>query len=297
MNATIKQLRAFVAVAKTRSLASASAQLHVSQPALSIAIRNLETSAGGPLFSRDSRQLALTPEGVEFLGRAEQLLRSWDQSFDALQQRFQLQRGQLALAVIPAFALNRLPPLLAAFHREHPQINLVLEDVVMERVVQSLQEGRAELGITFRPEALSGLEFIPFSRDRFVAVMPEDHPLAAEASVSWADLATSPFIAMNRGSAIRRWTDRAFSESGCDMQLFCEASQLSTIGQMVREGLGVSVVPSLCRSQMEGYGLAVTALEGPEISQEVGALIRNRGGLSAPARAFLQLLQSESGRL
>jgi LysR family carnitine catabolism transcriptional activator len=291
MNATVKQLRAFVAVAKTRSLAQASAQLHVSQPALSISIRNLEATVGGPLFSRDSRQLALTPEGAEFLGRAEQLLRSWDQSLDALQQRFRLQRGQLALAVIPAFALNRLPPLLAAFHREHPQINIILEDVVMERVVQSLLEGRAELGISFRPDDLSGLEFIPFAEDRFVAITPTAHPLAERKSLGWVDLAASPFIAMNRGSAVRRWTDQAFIEAGRGMQLFCEASQLSTIGQMVREGLGVSVVPSLCEPQMRELGLAVKTLAAPTVTQEVGALIRNRGGLSAPARSFLDILQ------
>lgn len=291
MNATVKQLRAFVAVAKTRSLAQASAQLHVSQPALSISIRNLEATVGGPLFSRDSRQLALTPEGAEFLGRAEQLLRSWDQSLDALQQRFRLQRGQLALAVIPAFALNRLPPLLAAFHREHPQINIILEDVVMERVVQSLLEGRAELGISFRPDDLSGLEFIPFAEDRFVAITPTGHPLAEQKSLRWVNLAEAPFIAMNRGSAVRRWTDQAFIEAGRGMQLFCEASQLSTIGQMVREGLGVSVVPSLCEPQMRELGLAVKTLTAPTVTQEVGALIRNRGGLSAPARSFLEILQ------
>ncbi|GAA5525953.1 HTH-type transcriptional regulator CynR [Microbulbifer aestuariivivens] len=293
MNATIKQLRAFVAVAKSRSLAQASEQLHVSQPALSISIRNLESCAGGPLFSRDSRQLTLTPEGAEFLERAEQLLRSWDQSLGALQERFQLQRGQLALAVIPAFALNRLPPLLGAFHRTHGQINIILEDVVMERVVQSLLEGRAELGISFRPDDLSGLEFIPFARDRFVAVTPASHPLATTDSLRWAELATVPFIAMNRGSAVRRWTDEAFASAGEKMQLFCEASQLSTIGQMVREGLGVSVVPELCASQMRELGLEVRKLDGPVVSQQVGALIRNRGGLSAPARAFLQLLQPD----
>ncbi|MEW5250544.1 LysR family transcriptional regulator [Microbulbifer sp. 2201CG32-9] len=293
MTATIKQLRAFVAVARARSLARASAELHVSQPALSIAIRNLEASAGGPLFSREGRQLSLTPEGTDFLQRAEQLLRSWDQSLDAVQQRFRLQRGQLTLAVIPAFALNRLPPLVAAFHHQHPKIDIVLEDVVMERVVQTLVEGRAELGISFRPDQLPGLEFMPYARDRFVAVTPEDHPLAGRQSLRWADLAASPFIAMNRGSAIRRWTDQAFARAGREARFLCEANQLSTIGQMVRAGLGVSVVPSLCQPQMCGYGLAIKTLTAPVVSQEVGALVRNREALSSPARAFLKLLSAQ----
>lgn len=294
MSATIKQLRAFTTVARTRSLAEASAQLHISQPALSVAIRNLETAAGGPLFSRDSRQLALTPEGREFLARAEQLLRSWDQSLDAVQQRFRLQRGQLSLAVIPAFALNRLPALLADFHRLHPQINILLEDIVMERVLQAVQEGRAELGISFRPDDLGGLEFIPFDRDRFVAAVPPDHPLAGRKSVRWSDLAAEPFIAMNRGSAVRRWTDGAFAHCGKPVQLLCEANQLSTIGQLVKVRLGVSAVPSLCEEQMRDCGLVCLPLSAPVVAQEVGVLVKSRGAISAPAKAFLDLLTAEN---
>ncbi|WP_444910195.1 LysR substrate-binding domain-containing protein [Microbulbifer sp. TRSA005] len=293
MSATIKQLRAFVVVARSHSLAQASAQLHTSQPALSVAIRNLEEAAGGPLFSRDSRQLVLTPEGREFLVRAEQLLNSWDQSLDAIQQRFRLERGQLQLAVIPAFALNRVPALLANFHLTYPQINIVLEDVVMERVVESVQEGRAELGISFRPDELGGMEFAPIEHDRFIAIMPEEHILAEKKAVRWRDLAAHPFISMNRGSAVRRWTDTAFDQCGQAAQYICEANQLSTIGQLVRAGMGISAVPSLCEAQMREYGLICLPLTAPAVMQEVGALFKSRGNLSAPASAFLELLTGQ----
>ncbi|SDJ55586.1 LysR family transcriptional regulator [Microbulbifer yueqingensis] len=290
MNPTLKQLRAFAAVARTRSLAEASARLHISQPALSVAIRNLEESLGGALFSRDSRQLALTPEGREFLGRAEQLLNNWDHSMEAMQQRFRLEQGQLNLAVIPAFALNRLPGLLAEFHSRHPSINIVIEDIVMERVQRAVQEGRAEIGITFRPADLGGLEFQGFARDRFIAVVPAAHPLAGKSAVTWRELAGEPFIAMNRGSAVRRWTDGAMAEIGYSGRLLCEANQLSTIGQLVATGMGISVVPELCRPQMRDYGLPCLALQAPDIEQEVGVLLRSHGALSAPARALLQLV-------
>ncbi|WP_444946353.1 LysR family transcriptional regulator [Microbulbifer sp. VTAC004] len=293
MSATIKQLRAFVVVARSRSLAQASAQLHSSQPALSIAIRNLEEATGGPLFSRDGRQLVLTPEGREFLVHAEQLLNSWDQSLDAIQQRFRLERGQLRLAVIPAFALNRVPSLLADFHQKFPQINIVLEDVVMERVVEAVQEGRAELGISFRPDELGGMEFVPFERDRFIAVVPKEHILAEKKTIRWRDLATHPFISMNRGSAVRRWTDTAFNQCGKAAQYVCEANQLSTIGQLVRTGLGVSAVPSLCEAQMREHGLTCLPLSAPAVTQEVGTLLKSRGNLSAPAGAFLELLTEQ----
>ncbi|GAB2528704.1 LysR family transcriptional regulator [Microbulbifer agarilyticus] len=293
MSTTIKQLRAFVAVAKTHSLAEASAQLHVSQPAISIAIRSLEDSLGGALFSRDGRQLALTPEGATFVERAQQLLNNWDNTLDAAQQRFRLQQGQLSIAAIPAFALNQLPGLLEEFHQRYPDINIVLEDIVMERVVSAVQEGRAELGFSFRPEDLGNLTFTTLGDDRFVAVLPQGHPLQDKKLVHWRDLAQEPFIAMNRGSAVRRWADSAFSQCGkpddTSPRLLCEAYQLSTIGRLVQSGLGVSAAPSLCVEQMQAYGLICKPLADPIVSQPVGILAREFGALSAPAQAFVSV--------
>ncbi|WP_428818720.1 LysR substrate-binding domain-containing protein [Microbulbifer sp. MCCC 1A16149] len=297
MSATIKQLRAFVAVARTHSLAEASAQLHVSQPAISIAIRSLEESLGGELFSRDGRQLVLTPEGTQFVERAQQLLHNWDNTLDAVQQRFQLQHGQLSIAAIPAYALNQLPALLEKFHRRHPDINIVIEDIVMERVVSAVQDGRAELGISFRPDDLGNLSFTPIADDRFIAVLPAGHRLGKKKNLRWHDLAQEAFIAMNRGSAVRRWTDSAFA--GCQpgaqaARLLCEANQLSTIGRLVQSGLGVSAVPSLCEEQMRGYGLVCKPLAEPEVVHQVGILTRSSGGLSAAAAAFKRIATAPS---
>ncbi|WP_160153997.1 LysR family transcriptional regulator [Microbulbifer sp. ALW1] len=297
MSTTVKQLRAFVAVARTQSLAEASAQLHVSQPAISIAVRSLEESLGGALFSRDGRQLVLTPEGAQFVDRAQQLLHNWDNTLDAVQQRFQLQQGQLSLAAIPAFAMNPLPDLLRYFHRQHPAINIVLEDIVMERVVNAVQEGRAELGFSFRPDDLGNLVFHPIAKDRFVAVLPAGHKQGKRKEVRWQELGTEPFIAMNRGSAVRRWTDAAFAQAqdpGAKPRLLCEANQLSTIGRLVQSGLGVSAVPSLCRAQMESYGLICRPLSAPIVEHEVGVLTKSIGALSAPAQAFLALSTGKS---
>lgn len=292
MSATIKQLRAFVAVASTRSLADASAQLHISQPALSVAIRNLESVVGGPLFNREGRQLILTPEGERFAARAEQLLQSWDKSIEEVQRQFTLERGHLTLAAIPAFALNRMPRLLAEFHRRHPSVDLALEDIVMEQAIAAVREGRAEIAITFRPDDLAGLAFEPVEQGRFHAVLPPQHPLASRKTLRWADLAKQPFIAMNRGSAVRRWTEQAFAECGTPAHLFCEAYQLSTIGKLVQAGLGVSAMPSLCAPQMKEYGLHSIPLTAPVVSPLLGAVFHSHGALSAPARAFLELVKT-----
>ena len=302
MSTTLKQLRAFVAVASTRSLAEASAQLHVSQPAISIALRSLEESLGGALFSRDGRQLTLTPEGAAFVARAQQLLHNWDNTLDAVQQRFRLQQGQLSIAAIPAYALNQLPELLQVFHRRHPDINIVLEDIVMERVVNAVQEGRAELGFSFRPDDLGSLDFVPIADDRFVAVLPPGHPLASKKTLRWRQLAGEPFIAMNRGSAVRRWTDGAFAQSApvegkntAQPRLLCEANQLSTIGRLVQTGMGISAMPALCAAQMQSYGLICKPLAEPVVTHQVGILMREAGALSAPAQAFLSVARKHAG--
>lgn len=107
---TVKQLRAFLAVARTLSFTQACEQLHLSQPALSLAIKGLEDSLGGRLLIRTTRSVRLTPEGESLVPLAKRLLVEWDNTEDALRQRFTLQLGRLSLAAMPAFAGNLLAP-------------------------------------------------------------------------------------------------------------------------------------------------------------------------------------------
>ena len=111
MNATLKQVRAYIAVAKTGSFAEASELIHLSQPALSLAIKKLEECVGGKLFFRTTRQLMLTPEGEYFLPIAKRLLAEWDDAFTDLNNLFSLSRGQLIIAAMPSFASCELPKL------------------------------------------------------------------------------------------------------------------------------------------------------------------------------------------
>ncbi|MBN7797583.1 LysR family transcriptional regulator [Parahaliea mediterranea] len=291
MNITIKQLRAFEALARCGSFAEACEQLHLSQPALSVAIRNMEDSVGGRLFQRSTRQLALTPEGRQFLPTARRLLADWDRALDDLGRSFALRQGRLRVAAMPSFALNMLPAILRAFRERFPHINIAVDDIVMELVLDAVREGRAELGIAFEPEQLGGLEFTPLFRDRFLAIVPAGSALAKRARLSWRQLAAQPLIAMNRGSWMRNTTDAVLSEAGLVPASLAEASQLATIGRMVAEGLGVSVAPALCRPQLENQGVACVALHGPGIERRVGIFTRRRHALSAPAEALLALMR------
>src|SRR5690554_1796780 len=175
---TVKQLRAFLAVAQTLSFTQACERLHLSQPALSLAIKGLEGTLGGPLLIRSTRNVRLTPEGEVLLPLAKRLLIEWDNAEELLHQHFTLQLGQVALATMPSIACNRLPLALRDFRQQFPRVNVTVHDVINERVIDMVRQQQVELGVAFEPEILAGIDFIPLFEDTFVAVVPPDLPLA-----------------------------------------------------------------------------------------------------------------------
>ncbi len=283
---TAKQLRAFLAVAQCLSFAQACERLHLSQPALSLAIKNLETSLGGPLLVRTTRSVSLTPEGETLLPIARRLLTDWDNAEELLRQHFTLQLGKVAIAAMPSFAGSLLPVALKVFRTRHPKINVAVHDVINEQVLEMLRNRRVELGIAFEPDALDGLEFTPLYSDRFVAVLPADSPLAERDSVSWAQLLRENFIALQRPSAVRLLLEESIAAQHGKLPVAFESHQLATVGRMVAQGLGVSAVPSLCVQQMQELGARCVALNGPQVERRVGLLRLAEHKLSTAAQAL-----------
>jgi len=288
MNITLKQLQSFVAVATAKSFAEACVQLHISQPALSISIRNLEETVGGKLFARTTRSVSLSPEGEEFYPVAKRLLADWENSLIDVNNLFALRRGKLDIAVMPTFASSLLPAILAQYHAQYPDINITVHDVIAESVVSMVRSGRVELGITFDPGDLQELSFTPLFRDKFVAVLPKGHPLLTLTTIKWRNLAELTYIALQRPSSIRQLIDETLESHGLELVPAFEAHQLATIGRMVAQGLGVSVVPALSADQMREMGAECRPVTGPVITRKVGVITRVRQPLSSAAQAMLK---------
>jgi LysR family carnitine catabolism transcriptional activator len=291
---TVKQLRAFLAVAQSLSFAQACERLHLSQPALSLAIKNLEESLGGQLLTRTTRSVRLTPEGETLLPIARRLLVDWDNTEELLRQHFTLQMGKVAVAAMPSFAGNRLPAALKAFRDAYPRVNVAVHDVINERVMEMVRERRVELGVAFEPAALDGLQFTPLYNDRFVAVVPASSELARRDALSWADLLGQPFIALQRPSAVRFLLEDSIAALHGKLPVAFESHQLATVGRMVAEGLGVSAVPSLCRGQMEELGARCLPLNEPQVERRVGLLHLAGHQLSSAAQAMADVLMAQA---
>ncbi|MGB1542735.1 LysR family transcriptional regulator [Spongiibacter sp. UBA1325] len=290
MNVSVKQLRAFVAVAETGSFAQACEQLNISQPALSMAVKNLEDEVGGSLFLRSTRSLSLSPEGSAFLPTAQRLLRDWSDAFTDLQRLYSLQQGKLTIAAMPSFASTRLPAVLTTYRQKFPNIDIAVRDIVMEELIEAVRAGRVELGVAFEPDDSEGLEFEALFTDRFVAVFPEAHPLLTRSRLRIKDLLGDTVITLNRGSSTRRWTEDAFARESLSPPAIFEAFQLTTVGAMVAAGLGVALVPALCEEQMHQLGACCKPISGRCIERRVGIIRRRRQQLSSAAVAMRALL-------
>ena len=291
MRMSVKQLRAFLAVAHTLNFAHASERLNLSQPALSLTIKGLEEVLGGPLLQRSTRKVTLTQEGEIFLPMARQLLADWDNAEEAMRQSFTLQRGKISIAAMPSFAANVLPEVLKAFRDRYAAINVTVHDVINEQVIEMVREGRVEMGIAFEPAPTNNLLFTPLTVDRFVAIVPKESPLASKSHLSWRELLTLDFITLQRPSAVRLMLEEELARSGRKLDVALESHQLVTVGRMVASGLGGSAVPALCRSQMAALGAVCLPLDNPPIEKCIGVIHAGHMQLSKAAQALLDTLK------
>ena len=290
---TLKQIRAFLAVAQSLSFAVAGERLHLSQSALSLTIKALEDGLGGRLFSRNTRNVALTAEGESLLPLARRLVADWDNAEDEMRQRFTLQRGRVTLAAMPSFAGNLLPSILKTFRARYPNVNVTVNDVINEQVLEMVRDRHVELGVAFEPVQGSSLAFTPLYLDRFVAVVPLDSPLARCDEVHWKTLLEQPFITLQRPSTVRVMLEEHLRARGMKLPVEFESHQLATVGRMVASGLGVSAVPALCVGQMHELGARCITLSDPVIERAVGVLTKPGHELSAAAQALFDTLKGQ----
>jgi len=284
MNVTIKQLQVFVSIAETGSFAQACNQLHLTQPAISASLKNLESVVGGTLLARTTRRTELTPEGVVFLPVAQRILMDIDTSLEDVRSLFELRRGKLDIAVMSTFASSKLPEILAIFHQKYPYIKVTVHDIIAENAVDMVRRARVELGISFDPGEDPELTFIPLLQDRFMAALPPEHPLTKSKTITWKDLSKVSYLSLQKPSSIRQQIEFILDDKGIFLTPSFEAHQLITIGKMVAEGLGVSIIPEISAVQIESLGVTLRPMTSPKIERSIGVILKKNSPISMPAK-------------
>lgn len=292
---TPHQLSAFLRLAQTLNFGDAAAEMGISQPGLSRIIRSMETALDMRLFDRDTRNIVLTPIGHELMPIAERLVAEFDTAFGELAQFAQGQRGRIVIAALPSVAAIVLPAAIARFKRDWPDVDFKIHESLSETVQADVRDGRADLGVAVRGPLSDRLVWAPLVSDELVLVCRQDSPLADKPAYPWSVFESHPFVAMSPNSSVRKMTDAAFTQAGLSVRPLYECTQLATVGNLIREGLGVTALPRLALTLTGTDALVTRELSRPVMVRDIGVVTRLGRSLPPAAKQFLQVLM-ESAR-
>ena len=281
-----RQLQAFVALAEQRSFTRAAAQCHLSQPAFSALIGQLETQLGLRLFDRSTRHVEPTAAGQAFEVSARRVLDEFDAALNGVSDQLARRSGRVSIALLPSLAAGWLPGILRDYRAQYPGVEIEVADVLSEPCVEHVRSGHADFALAAIRADTPELRAEPFCSDNFHLVCPVGHPLAALRDVRPRDVAAYPFVHMARNSSVRQYLDAALHP--LQMQTLMEVDQLATAMGMVRAGLGVSMMPALTLFHFAQPGLVTRPLPWPGLKRSIYLVRRRERSLSLAAQSLYE---------
>ncbi|MFZ5458590.1 LysR family transcriptional regulator [Stutzerimonas stutzeri] len=286
----LANLNAFIAVAETRSFSLAAERLHLTQPAVSKRIAALEAQLDVRLFDRLGRDVSLTEAGRALLPRAYQILNVLDDTRRALTNLNGDIGGRLSLATSHHIGLHRLPPLLRAFTRAHPQVSLDIRFLDSEVAYDEVLHGRAELAvITLAPLTAEPVLAVKVWDDPLDFVVAPEHPLASKVDITLADVAGHPAVFPGGNTFTHHIAQRLFEREGLTPNITMSTNYMETIKLMVSIGIAWSVLPR----RMLDEQVVSLPLPGVQLTRQLGYILHRERTLSNAARAFMALLDAE----
>ena len=241
MNVTFRQLRVFAEVVRTGSVKHAADALHLSSPAVSMQIKEIESQVGLPLFDRSSRRLSLTTAGEYFVVYARRMLGTLKEADDAMARFKRVESGQLSVGMVSS-AMYFLPGLLAQFHAEHPAVQVRLRLGNREQLATMMAANEVDLAIMGRPPREFPNRAEPFAMHPHGLITAAGHPFAHAESVPAAALAREPFIVRESGSGTRAALEEFLTGHQVQPWFVMEMESTEAIKQAVMAGLGVALV-------------------------------------------------------
>ncbi|WP_397474485.1 LysR family transcriptional regulator [Pusillimonas sp.] len=298
MNPSLRQLRAFVLVAQYGSFTRAAVQMHLTQSALSVLVRELERDLGVILFDRHTRRVTLTEAGTELLPTVQRILGDLHTALTEVGKLRELRRGMLRVAAPPLMAYVLLPKILAQYRQRHPGIDIKVVDTVPEALLDVVKRGDVDIAVG--PD--DGGEHAsvirqPLFRDRHWLVCPPDHKLVHRGCVTWKDLRDIPFISPTHDFLRRLLPQLDLAGRQVLEQCQMEVSYMTTAIGMVAAGLGLTACPTYAADWVAASGLRMVPIEAPVFYREVCLYSINGRSASSATSAFVDLLRGHVRRM
>ncbi|MGD2171122.1 MAG: LysR family transcriptional regulator [Gammaproteobacteria bacterium] len=284
----LNQIRAFLAVAELESFSLAAERLHVTQPAVSKRVRQLENNLRVELFDRIGKRSILTPNGLAFKPRAERILEELQSYRQDLARQLGTPSGSLSFATSHHVGLHRLPQVLREFKIRYPQVDLDLQFMDSEDACSAIAANQLELAIVTLPEVVDDrLICETVWIDELVAVTAPDHELAASDVIDAEELLRYPAILPSHETFTRRIIDNLFADNDRRLDIILETNYLETIKVMVSANLGWSILPrSMIDASLIGHRLA-----GLDAHRRLGMVTRRHRSLSPGSSAMQEFLR------
>ena len=278
-----------IAVAQEKSFSRAAERLHRTQPAISQAIRRLETEIGEPLFDRSSKDGTMTAAGRVLFDHAQQMLNLRHSANAAIKELKGLHRGKLSLSA-NEYTVMYLLPLLPLFRARHPHIKLEVKRSLASRISSEILARETEVGIvSFKPSD-PAIASVPVLTDELALIVPPNHPLAAKRIVSVRELGAESFIAHNVPSPYRERVVRTFEKYRTPLNISLEMPTLEAIKRLVEGGMGVALVPRLtAQAEIARRQVGALTVREMKFERKLYLVYRKSATLSHAARAFLRV--------
>lgn len=279
INVTLKQFRYFEALVRHGHFGRASDSCAISQPALSMQIKELEENLGAPLFERSARQVRLTAFGEEFALRVRDILRGVEELEDLVRMSGRQMAGRLRIGVIPTIAPYLLPDILGRLTKTHPELDIHVRETTTPRLVHELQDGQIDTAIVALPIDEPSFTVAPLFSEDFVLIRPAKD--ADEPIPHIDDLQTMRLLLLEEGHCMR---DQALSF--CNMQTAraregLDGSSLSTLVQLVGAGIGVTLIPEMALGvETRSAPVCVNRFSSPQPSRTIGMIWRKTNPLA-----------------
>lgn len=283
----IRQLQIFRSVAQHLSFSKAAEELFIAQPAISIAIKKLENELDTQLFNRATKRVNLTPEGKALLNHANTILKQVSDAKTEMQALQGLERGEVRIAMPSMLGSYHFPALFERFMKEHPSLQVYVEEEGTRQVEQHLLDGSIDLGVVIMDQAPESLEVHPLINEEMLVCLAPDHPLASRKRIAAEQFFEENLILIKEGYFLRETIDRLGQQLQIAPRIIFETNLMLLIKRLVLSGQGISTcLQSVLDNETELRGVSFD----PPIYFRMGLAWKKGHYLSAANRAFVNFL-------
>jgi DNA-binding transcriptional LysR family regulator len=290
MSLSFRQMEIVHAVSRHGSVTAAAAALGISQPAVSMMLRECSATAGFPLFLRKQGRLQATAETRVLLADLERVFEGVERINRLVEDMRDASIGSVHVAATPTLADNFLPPALAVFQRMRPRIQITIHTMDNLSVVDTVMQERVDFGLVLTPLGEPDARLVELCAGELICVVQPDHPLAVREAVEPADLAPYPLISFSRSLPLGHLVEQTFRAAGVPRRIALEVNQSSVACALARAGVGVAVIDPFLLIDDRDHRVVRLRLR-PSTRVSAQALVPRNAALSRPALLLITTIR------